>query len=100
MLDRAKRGFDETMELLASLPKAPCAATLADLAGDFGYSTQEGVRRLLLLIRSRLGIKTRVFRSKHHQYVVELPPNQWAKADELALAYWRNVHESSAASAA
>lgn len=88
--DRRLRGFSEEMELLCTIPREEHAATLTTLTKDFGYATQDGVRRLIRGLVKR-GITVKVWQGEPG-YRVGIPSVYWKAAQKAANEYWTRVY--------
>lgn len=93
-----KNGMDEAMELLCVLPSEANPAAISELAKEFGYPTQDGIRRLIDRL-NRLGYGVVTFVNKNHQRVAAISRRTWGKCQIAGLEYWGRVHESKAVAA-
>jgi hypothetical protein len=93
ILNRRDPDFDEAMELLCTLPRDDKGgAPLALLTKDFGYATQDGVRRLINQLVER-GFDIRIHPShKQTGMVVGIGGSGWRMAKSAGNAYWDKVN--------
>ena len=84
--------FDAALEVLCSLPRHPAAASLDELARDFGYDDRQPIAKLIMVLIRRGYLIDRF--SKADEPYVSVRPIGWPQAARDAERYWRSVYSS------
>ena len=90
--DAAHPEYRPALELLATLPKSPCHATVGNLRNDLGL-TFDKLEYAVRELRETYGVFLVVKRNEGFRPVsVGITPASWGRAQRTALDYWERVN--------
>jgi len=84
--------YDAALEVLCSLPRHPAAASLEELARDFGYDDPQAITKLIMVLIRRGYLIDRF--SKDDEPYASVRPIGWRHAARDSERYWLSVYRS------